>query len=270
MDCADTIPGKRKSEHAKDGNIATGLKRSSWRPVCRNEKGSGFWDETATMQLQCLARHHANTEDYVKAELLYKHAFVIIMDSDHYGPWHPRIAEILQHLVKVELKQVKYCEPTEILTHLRQLQQFEYGEDSREATTTAATLATLYDKQERWQDAEALYKHVISVRERPKDGWRRQETLAVMQNLALSYRMQGGKNLGRAAAQYEKVLSRRDRILREKGKGSKRSRENNRELRAQLRTIVSRLIEIYAKMRQTERCREVYCKYSWCMKEERS
>ena len=270
MDCADAILGKRRSEHAKDGNTATGLKKSSRRPICQKDNRGGLWDENAALQLECLARHHANTEDYVKAELLYKRAFVIIMDSDHYGPWRPRIVEILQHLVKVELKQGEYCEPAELLIHLRKLQQFEHGEDSREATATAATLATLYDKKERWQDAEALYKHVISVRERPKDGWRRQETLAVMQNLALSYRMQGGKNLGRAAAQYEKVLARRASILREKGKGSKRSREHNRELRAQLRTIVSRLIEIYAKMRQTERCREVYCKYSWCMKEERS
>lgn len=222
-----------------------------------------------TTVLKDLARSYAEKGGYLKAELLYKRAFVVIADSDRYGPWHPATVSILQSLAEVEIAQEKFAEATENLMHLQTFQKHRHGEDDPKTSGTRAIIAVLYDKQKRWHDAEEMYKRTIQAREKRSEDLS-EETLSVMENLALSYRLRGKKTWRRAAEQYEKVLDLRLKNLKnpssrslelrasQDGPQSEKGKEIQREDRAQytaLRTTVFKLAEVYEVLGDTK-CRQ--------------
>ena len=131
----------------------------------RSEEDNGLLHDTTITNLQILAQVYADQGDYLRAELLYERALVVFTDSELYGPWHPKAIRILHPLAEVEIKQGKFMEATQTLTYLQTFQTALYGKDHSDTLRTGANLAVLYDKQKRWQDAEALYKKIIQARE---------------------------------------------------------------------------------------------------------
>jgi len=231
------------------------------RQLSQSERSHGSLHPSTITCVQELARQYIADGEYLKAELLYKRAFVSITDSDTRGPWHSEMIRVLKPLASVQIGQGKFAAATENLKYLQTFEVAKHGEESSQTLRTRACLAILYDKQKRWQDAESTYRAVIQIQEKRDGGSNKEETLAIMEHLGLSYRLQGRKTLRKAAKQYEEVLCRRKEnldVLREEIKRSSNTDQDhlNEKLNhseGRMSATVSKLVEVCEAMGNTKR-----------------
>ena len=229
-----------------------------------NERKNGYVHEQTLSSLIILARTYESQSSFLLAELLYKRAFVAILDPETYGPWHTSIAKLLELLSEVQIEQGKFLEAAGNLLYLLKFQKKKYGATHSYTTGTMARIAVLYDKLQRWEDAEKLYLDVIKAREQTGED-ETVETLNVMENLALNYRLRGGKTLARSVSMYKTVYGARktqfDRFKGELDPQTKklRTKETLRKSPqyASLRAIFSKLMDVYESMGDLTSYREL-------------
>lgn len=215
-----------------------------------NERKNGYVHEQTLVSLIILAQTYETKFSFFLAELLYKRAFVAILDSETYGPWHTDTARLLELLSEVEIEQGKFLEAAGNLMYLLKFQKKMNGETHLNTTRTMARIAVLYDKLQRWEDAEKLYLSVIEAREQERQG-ETVETLNVMENLALSYRLRGKKTLERSVRMYTRVLNIRKRQFGTyEGKIDPQTKKTLRESSeyASLWDLVSKLMDLHHRM----------------------
>lgn len=240
------------------------------RSIEESEAENGCSHRITIGRLERLADFYRNNREYFKAELLYKRIFVPLQDSADYGPWNRITASILQRIAQVQIEQGSIAEATEYLLRVKEIQIMLYGDDDPESLKIQASIAILYDKQKRWHEAEELYKKVIRAREL-KFGDHHEETLSVIENLALSYRLRGGTALKSAVTQYTDLLQRRKSMtedpscqgLEEIGDrypSSERPRAT--ALRERLVATVQKLAEVYDVMGKARQRRDLLKKWS--------
>ncbi|KUJ24266.1 uncharacterized protein LY89DRAFT_537851, partial [Mollisia scopiformis] len=135
--------------------------------LSRSEKDNGLSSGSTLELINQLAQHYVEFEEYSKAEQLYKRAFVAT--QDHQGPLHLKTAAILQRIADVEKEQGHYAEASECLSRVEAIQNAVLPPGDPQTLSTRASIAILYDKQKQWQQAEGLYKRVISEREKYLD-----------------------------------------------------------------------------------------------------
>ena len=223
-----------------------------------NERENGYVHEKTLSSLIILAQTYESQSSFSLAELLYKRAFVAILDSETYGPWHKDTAKLIELLSEVEIEQGKFLEAAGNLIYLLEFQKKMYGETHLNTTRTMARIAVLYDKLQRWEDSEKLYLSVIRAREQKGQG-EAEETLNVMENLALSYRLRGGKTLARSVSRYTTVLEIRKRKFdryREKIDPETKTLRESSEY-ASLMDIVSKLMNVHDSMGNLTSRREI-------------
>lgn len=246
-----------RREHSRNPSQVDALRRQ----LSQSERSHGSLHPSTSTCVQELARQYVADGEYLKAELLYKRAFVSITDSDTRGPWHPNMIRVLKPLASVQIGQGKFAAATENLKHLQTFEVAKYGEESSQIFRTRACLAILYDKQKRWQDAESTYKAVIQIREKRDGGSNKEETLAIMENLGLSYRLRGRKALRKAAEQYEDVLCcwkenvnvLRGEIKRSSNTDQDHLNEKLNHSEERMSATVSKLVEVCEAMGNTKR-----------------
>ena len=213
----------------------------------KNEQKKGYVHEQTLLSLIILAQTYESQSSFFPAELLYKRAFVAILDSETHGPWHTDTAKLLEPLSEVEIEQGKFLEAAGNLMYLLEFQKKMYGETHLNTTRTMARIAVLYDKLQRWEDAEKLYRSVLKAREQKGQG-ETVETLNVMENLALSYLLRGRKTVARSVSMYTTVMNIRkrqfDRYRRERNPQTKKALRESPEY-ASLRDIVSKLMNVH-------------------------
>ncbi|KAE8454229.1 hypothetical protein EG329_005154 [Mollisiaceae sp. DMI_Dod_QoI] len=225
--------------------------------LARSEKVNGSLSPSTLELLRRLAQYYVEAGAYAKAELSYKRLFVAIQENQ--GPWSLKTADILQRLAEVEVEQGNYAEATEFLLRAEAIQKAMLGDNALEALSTCASIAILYDKQKLWQEAEKRYCYVIEAREEFLSK-RHEDTLIVMENLALNYRMRGTKTLHLAADQYQRVLQRRAENL-ERSVDDGEDEEKEAAL-AQIAANVQRLGDVYLEMGKPEERRKLLEEWS--------
>ncbi|KAL8783755.1 MAG: hypothetical protein Q9195_009293 [Heterodermia aff. obscurata] len=177
-----------------------------------SERENGLVHRITIAYLEQLGKHYMANARYLKAELLYKRAFVAAEELNH-GPCNSRVAALLQQLVECVIKQAKYAEATENLWRIYSIQRCQFGDEGLETLKTRANIAIMYDKQKLWLDAEKLYVQVIEARKK-RIGISNEDTLRVMENLALNYRLRSKKTWARSAAKYEEIIGYRENLLK--------------------------------------------------------
>lgn len=240
--------------------------------VRNNERKHGYVHEQTLCSLIILAQTYESQSSFLSAELLYKRALVAILDPETYGPWHTYIAKLLRRLSEVEIEQGKFLEAAENLLYLLEFQEKLYGATHLYTTRTKARIAVLYDKLQRWEDAEGLYLSVVEASGQKGEG-ETEETLTVMENLALSYRLRGEKTLAKSASVYQRVYSIRkkqfDRFRMELDPQMRKPRSKlqlrNSSEYASLREIASKLMKVYESLGDARRWRDLFDEWSSCL-----
>ena len=165
------------------------------------ERQHGYIHRYTIMSLLYLARMYESKSSFLSAELVYKRALVAILDSKISGRRYSLIAKLLEYLSEVEIEQGKFQEASQQLEFMLKFQQRTDGDDKSHAlqiATTMGRLAVLYDKLKQWESAQRLYHDAIEKRNQAGQA-ETDETLAVMENLALSYLLKGGESLTESA-----------------------------------------------------------------------
>lgn len=240
-----------------------------------SEKENGLVHEITIAYMEQLGKLYAENGEYLKAELLYKRAFVAAEDSNH-GPYHPRIAALLQPLAECAIKQGKFTEATENLLRIYTIQRCQYGDEGLETLSTGANIAVMYDKQKLWQAAEEMYKQIIEGRKR-RIGDSSEATLRVMENLALNYRLRSKKMWAQSAAQYKEIIGCRKNLLKRVHKnGDQQSpllaagEHDDDDQRSRIKADVLKLAEVYEMMGNMESRRQLFQEWSFLFSEDKS
>ena len=185
-----------------------------------------------------------------------------MLDPELYGPWHTNIAKLLKLLSEVEIEQEKFPEAAENLLYLLEFQKKMCGVTHLCTTRTMARIAVLYDKLQRWEDAEKLYLSVINARKQKGEG-ETVETLNVMENLALHYQLREGKALARSVNMYRTVhVIRKAQFDRFKKELDPQMEELRKKVRksseyVSLRDVDSKLMDVYERMGDLTSRREI-------------
>ena len=243
--------------------------------LLNSERENGPIDRITISYLEQLGKHYMANAEYLKAELLYKRAFVAAEKLGH-GPCNSKVAALLQQVVECGVKQGKYAEATENLWRIYNIQRYQYGNEGPETLRTGANIAIMYDKQKLWLDAEKLYVQVIEARQK-RMGNVSEDTLRVMENLAVNYRLRSKKTWARAAAVYEEIIGHREKLLKPASESSKRQshfltvdQEDDEKQRSRIRDNVSKLAEVYEIMRNAPSRRRLLQHWSFLFHEDRN
>ena len=249
-----------------------GTEESYKKVLLDSEKENGLVHSITIAYLDQVGKYYMANAKYLKAELVYKRAFVAAENLNH-GPCDSRIAALLKQIVECGISQGKYAQATETLRRIHRIQRYQFGDESPETLRTQATMAIMYDKQKLWRDAEKLYVHVIEARQK-RLGNSSEDTLRVMENLALNYRLRSKKTWARSAAKYEEIIGRRENLLCESGNRESTftsvDEEDEEIQRERIKHNILSLAEVYEEMGDGQARRRLFERWSVLFPEDRA
>jgi tetratricopeptide (TPR) repeat protein len=126
------------------------------------------------------------------------------------GPEHPRVADPLNGLANLYLKQRKDAEAERLYQRALHIREQALGPDHSDVAVSLHGLANLYQMQGKDTEAESLYQRACSIREQHL-GQYHPETAQTLHDLALFRQKQG--NLSEALSLVERVLAIRSQSL---------------------------------------------------------
>jgi tetratricopeptide (TPR) repeat protein len=147
-----------------------------------------------------------------RAEELSSGALEVFKHQDIAGPSHPTTASILRALIRIQMDQGRYDGAEEKLKWVQNIMEEGLGKNHIEVGTTCHELASVYHKQEKYEEAKNLYKKALDIyrsslqeydKGRTTQG--HPDTVATLSGLASVYRAQG--KFDEAVEMYQRALS---------------------------------------------------------------
>jgi tetratricopeptide (TPR) repeat protein len=147
-----------------------------------------------------------------RAEELSSGALEVFKRPDIAGPSHPTTASILRALIRIRMDQGRYGDAEEKLKWVQKVMEEGLGENHIEVGTTCHELASVYHRQEKYEEAKELYKKALDIYESSLQEYDKgrmsqghPDTVATLSGLASVYRAQG--NFDEAEKMYQRALS---------------------------------------------------------------
>lgn len=122
---------------------------------------SGKGNEMVGWALQGIADSHRQNDKLEEAEIYYRQSLAALENA--FGEEHEDIAEVLDCLSQVALKQGRPIEAEEFLEKSNSIRNKLHGSETTEVAESSIKLADLYMDRERYQEAKPLYTRALEI-----------------------------------------------------------------------------------------------------------
>lgn len=122
---------------------------------------SGKGNELVGWALEGIADSHKANGDLDRAEIYYKQSLVALENS--LGDEHEDVAEIIDALAQIALKQGRPVEAEEFLERSNSIREKLHGTETAEVADSSIKLADLYSEQGKLQEAKTLYERALDI-----------------------------------------------------------------------------------------------------------